>query len=170
MPTGTRLEFETPKTETETFSGGIMTIRRFLCYGAIALAATAAMSCGFSTPQYIPIASPTLVPLPLDAEVVETDIVGFEHSDFEIEVGTWIVWNNKTTAFHTASHTPLETGEQRVWASPEMQPGDLRPAHLGTGEGSWRYQFNDVRTYFYRCLIHPSVMKGKVVVKERSGT
>ena len=137
-----------------------MTIRRFLCYGAIALAATAAMSCGFSTPQYIPVASPTLVPLPLDAEFVETDIVGFAHSDFEIEVGTWIVWNNKTTAFHTASHTPLETGEQVAWKSPEIQPG---------GEGSWRYQFNDVRTYFYRCLIHPSVMKGKVVVKERSG-
>ena len=142
-----------------------MTIRSFLCCGAIALVATAAMACGFSTPQYIPLATPTLVPLPPDAVSVEMDIAAFALDDFEVEVGTWIVWNNRMSVYHRIAHTPLVLGEVLEFTGPEIAP----PADDGGG-GTYRYQFNNVGTFHYRCLIHASVMKAKIVVKERSGT
>lgn len=137
-----------------------MKIRNLLGYSLVTLTLFAITACW--SPNVVPVATPTLVPLASDAVFVETDIVEFELEDYDIEVGTWIIWNNKTTVYHRIGHTPLKVGEQLEFKGPEIAPGDQDD---GLGFGSYRHQFNRPGTFHYRCYIHGFVMRGNITVR-----
>ena len=139
-----------------------MEIRSLLGYSLVPLILFGIMACGSSEPPKPRVLTPTLVPLASDSVFVESDIVEFELEDFDIEAGTWIVWNNKTTVYHRMGHITREVGEQIEFKGPEMQPGDQDD---GLGFGSWRHQFNRPGTFEYKCLIHPSVMMATITVR-----
>jgi plastocyanin len=128
---------------------------RFLLYGLVALAA---MGCGFSTPPPTRAELPTVLPVPPDTLIMDIDITDLSHSDFEIEVGTAITWNNKTISHHTITHIPTEIGEQVAFDSDRLAP-----------DGTFRVIFDKPGTFKYTCSLHPATSNATIVVKERSG-
>ena len=135
-------------------------MKRRLLWAMCGIVALAALACGSGGPAPTPVPTPTLVPIPPGGVVIETDIEGYVHGDFEIEVGTTIIWTNRDTGFHTVTHTPTEVGQEVEWVS----SGNMAPG------SSFRHTFENVGTFRYVCRIHASTEKGTVTVVAASGS
>ena len=102
-----------------------------------------------SAPTRIP---PTPIPtLPPGAEVVELNIMNFQHADATVKAGTVVIWTNKDKPLHTVTH--INPGGERLFDSATVAP-----------DAGFRYHFTAPGTYEYQCLIHPVNMKGTITV------
>ena len=72
----------------------------------------------------------------------------FVEDQIIVSVGTAVTWTNEDTIPHTS------TSNNDLWDSGNMSPGD-----------SFEFVFDEPGTYDYFCSIHPSSMRGTVVVE-----
>lgn len=87
----------------------------------------------------------SIVSLPLNAEVIEAEIIKFEFVPqyLVINVGDTVVWSNKEKRqYHS------------VWFE---EAGDREPDYLFPDE-TYQRTFNQVGTFNYRCGPHPKMM------------
>ena len=128
-----------------------MRVLLVLLGAAIALAA---MACGPSGPPPTPTPAPTPTPeLPAGTPFVDSPVEKFKVKTHEIKVGTWVIWTNLDATRHRIAHTPLQTGEAKLWDS-----GNLDKDRV------YRFRFDTPGEYAYRCTIHPVVMRGTITV------
>ncbi len=111
------------------------------------------LGCGFTEPP------PTRVPptpeptLPPGAEVVNIDIMNFQHPDATVKAGTVVIWTNQDRPLHTVTH--INVGGTRLFDSSTISP-----------DAGFRHYFTEPGTYEYQCLIHPVNMTGTITVTE----
>ncbi len=86
----------------------------------------------------------TAVSLPVTATVENVDF-SFYPSEVTIARGGTVTWKQKDYDEHTVTGDGFDSGR------------------LSQGK-TFSYTFNEVGTYEYRCMLHPT-MKGKVIVK-----
>ena len=126
---------------------------RLLC-GVILLGAVA---CGSSGPAATPTPAPTPTPqLPPGTPFIDLyiDQVGFIASA-EIEVGTTVIWTNRTGTRARLKHTPTVQGQEAVFDSGNMDR-----------DFTFRYTFNEPGVYLYIDAVHSITGKGTITVVE----
>ncbi|MBD3219136.1 MAG: hypothetical protein GF310_12750, partial [candidate division Zixibacteria bacterium] len=91
-----------------------------------------------------------MIPLSLNAQIVDVSIPGFnfDPADLAVETGATVRWTNN----HTVNHT--STSLDGIWDSGTLAPGE-----------SYSYTFNNPGYYEYDCTFHPS-MTGVIRVLE----
>jgi hypothetical protein len=73
-----------------------------------------------------------------------------------IQVGDTVTWQNTTFIAHTSTECDASCGS--IPASPLWDSGLIPPS------GTYSRQFNQIGTFNYQCNIHPTQMKGQIVV------
>ena len=79
------------------------------------------------------------------ATEVEIKDFSFNPETITIPTGTTVVWTNKDSAPHTVTGDGFDSGS------------------LSQGQ-TFTYTFSQAGTFEYRCTIHPSMPRGKVIV------
>ncbi len=74
-----------------------------------------------------------------------------------ITVGDSVTWQNNTIAAHTVT-------ECDGYCGPPYPPLPIWDSGLISASGSYTRQFNVVGTFNYQCDVHPTEMKGQIVV------
>jgi plastocyanin len=84
------------------------------------------------------------------SRVVEIEIRGLKFEDAEIEIpaGTTVRWVNRDPVAHTST----ADGDDPVWSSPSLGPGDV-----------YEVTFDTPGEFSYHCVPHP-FMRGTIVV------
>ena len=84
----------------------------------------------------------------------------------QINLGDTVVWD-MTSVGPSVSHTTTECGNTCDFptGSPDWDSGILGP---GPGD-SFSFTFNQAGTYLYRCSVHPSLMRGTIIVNAAVG-
>ncbi len=81
----------------------------------------------------------------------------------KITVGDTVAWQNNTAVYHTSTECDGNCGLPNppgpVWDSGVIVPG-----------GTFSRQFNQVGTFNYQCNIHPTQMKGQIIVQAAGPT
>ena len=126
---------------------------RLLC----GLALLGAVACGLSgpapTPTPAPIPTPQLAPGTPFIDLY-IDNVGFI-SSAEIEVGTTVIWTNRTGTRARLKHTPTIWGVESVFDSGNMDR-----------DYTFRYTFTEPGVYNYIDSVHAITGKGTITVVE----
>ncbi len=98
-------------------------------------------------PTPTPVVTETPATTPVSTASVEIKDFAFNPATLTISKGTTVTWTHNDTAPHTV------TENNNVFNSPTLTKGQ-----------TFSYTFNEAGTFDYYCSIHPTRMKGKVVV------
>ncbi len=79
-----------------------------------------------------------------------------------IAAGDTVTWQNNTSVYHTSTECDGVCGT--IPGSPIWDSGLIAPS------GSYSRQFNAVGTFNYQCNVHPTQMKGQIVVQAAGPT
>ena len=69
-----------------------------------------------------------------------------------------VTWQNTTLSYHTSTECDGNCGVPNP-------PGPLWDSGLIALSGTFSHQFNQLGTFNYQCNVHPTEMKGQIIVQ-----